>query len=736
MAGGLGNDVYVVDAAGDTIGEAPGEGTDTVSTSLAVYTLPAHVENLIYIGGGSLAGSGNTLDNSLAGGGGQDTLLGDAGVDTLDGGLGNDSLDGGAGNDSLAGGGGNDVFVVDSAGDSVSEGPAAGTDTVRTDLAAYLLPANTEILVFTGAGNFAGTGNAAANTLNGGAGNDTLDGDGGIDLMAGGAGDDLYRVDDPADQVAEAAGEGVDLVLVTAAGFTLGTDVEHLTYVGPASVDAVGNGGANSMTGASGGDSLAGAAGDDTLLGAGGQDSLDGGLGNDSLDGGAGNDTLAGDGGDDTYLVDSSGDVVIEGAGGGTDTVRVLAAAYVLGGNIENLSYAGTGAFAGTGDAQDNALEGGNGNDTLDGAAGADTMTGGAGDDTYYVDDPGDVVAELDGGGIDTLVTTSGTFTLGANVEILVILATGDLGLTGNELANVLNGGAGNDTLDGGSGSDTLKGGAGDDFYELRDGSLVVENPGGGTDSAVYSGSSGYTMVPGLENLTLAGSAGNVAALGNADDNRIDGNDGANWLDGGVGHDTLNGYGGADILLGGAGNDLLDGGRRGDRMEGGAGDDAYVVDHPLDTVVEAPGGGTDTVQVHLPRFALPDNVEGAVGDAGDNVLVGNALANILTGGGGRDSFVFPTAPLAGIADLVTDFTPGLDRLVVDDGWTGWLPAGFLQSGAGSAALAPDVRFVYNATTGDLYYDADGSGSGAAAKVAVLGAGAHPGFLTAADFSIV
>ncbi|HMX16603.1 MAG TPA: calcium-binding protein, partial [Rhodocyclaceae bacterium] len=735
MTGGLGNDAYVVDSTGDSVGEAPGEGTDAIYSALAALTLPGNVENLVYTGGGNFSGVGNALENSLGGGGGQDTLQGDAGRDTLDGGLGNDSLDGGSGDDSLSGGGGNDIYVVDSAGDLISEAAAAGIDTLRTANSAYTLPANVEILVFTGLGSFVGTGNAAANTVSGGTGNDTLDGDGGVDLMIGGAGDDVYRVDDPGDQITELAGEGIDLVLATAA-YTLGAEIENLNYVGLAAFAGVGNAGNNVLTGAGGADSLTGSGGHDTLLGAGGQDSLDGGVGDDSLDGGAGNDTLAGGAGDDTYLVDSSGDVVTEDPGGGIDTVRVLAAAYILGGNVENLSFAGTGAFAGTGDAQNNLIAGGGGNDTLNGAAGADTMAGGAGDDTYYVDDPGDAVVELGGEGIDTLITTSATFTLGANVENLVILATGDLGLTGNELSNVLTGGTGNDTLDGGSGTDTLNGGVGNDSYVLHDGSVVIEAAGGGTDAATYSGSFGYTMATNLENLTLAESAGNVFAIGNGDHNRIDGNDGANWLDGGVGNDTLNGYGGADVLFGGAGNDLLDGGRRADRMEGGLGDDTYVVDNYLDLVIETSGAGADTVQVHLPRYVLPDNVEVALGDGADNTLVGNALANVLTGGGGRDSFVFPAAPVVGAADLITDFTGGTDHLVVDDAWTGWLPAGFLQSGAGAVALAPDVRFIYNATTGDLYYDADGSAAAAALKVATLGTGTHPAFLTTGDFSVV
>lgn len=120
MAGGTGNDSFWVDDAGDTVAEASGDGTDTVTSSLAQYTLPANVENLnlgtFYGSTTALNGTGNGLDN---------TLRGNAGPNLLSGGGGNDMLVGGDGNDTLTGGSGNDVFYV-STTDS-------GTDTI-TDL--------------------------------------------------------------------------------------------------------------------------------------------------------------------------------------------------------------------------------------------------------------------------------------------------------------------------------------------------------------------------------------------------------------------------------------------------------------------------------------------------------------------------------------------------------------------------------------------------------------------------
>lgn len=121
-------------------------------------------------------------------------------------------------------------------------------------------------------------------------------------------------------------------------------------------------------------------------------------------------------------------------------------------------------------------LLGGNGNDTLNGGAGVDNMNGGLGNDTYYVDVAGDVVTESNdavNGGIDT-VFSGVTRTLGAFQENLTLTGAKAINGTGNTLNNVLlgnaganqlTGAAGNDTLTGGFGKDVLSGGAGADTF-------------------------------------------------------------------------------------------------------------------------------------------------------------------------------------------------------------------------------------------------------------------------------
>ena len=125
----------------------------------------------------------------------------------------------------------------------------------------------------------------------------------------------------------------------------------------------------------------------------------------------------------------------------------------------------GAGADSLLGGAGSDSLLGGSGTDTLDGGMGADTMAGGTGDDTYRVDDAGDRVTELAGGGMD-LVLARADHILDSEVENLTLLdaasGTGFSG-TGNGLANRITGGLGDNLLRGFEGNDALLGGAGDD---------------------------------------------------------------------------------------------------------------------------------------------------------------------------------------------------------------------------------------------------------------------------------
>jgi Ca2+-binding RTX toxin-like protein len=520
MVGGDGNDVYLVDSTGDTVTETAGHGTDTVQAS-ASFTLGAEVEDLTLTGTGDIAGTGNGLANviegnsganslsglagndTLSGGDGadvldggddNDTLAGDGGADTLIGGAGNDLLDGGTGNDSLAGGADDDIYIVDSAGDQVSEASNAGNDIVYAAVS-FTLADNVENLVLTGSDDLSGTGNdgdnqivgnGGANTLTGGGGSDELFGYGGDDALIGGAGNDVYHVEELGDTVTEGRDGGTDTVIAMC-DFTLGANVENLVISCEEDFSGTGNSLANIMTGNDHDNVLSGLGGNDHLYGGLGHDVLNGGVGDDSLDGGDGADSLAGGLGNDIYFVDVAGDRVKEDANSGTDTVHTLVS-FTLSDNVERLALKGHANLSGTGNDLDNSLIGNDGanilvgldgDDWIDGGAGNDTLRGGRGDDVYTLDTRDDVIREIAGQGDDKI---RATFTIRLDsylhVEDVTLIGTGAInaignagsnGLTGNGGANRLAGLGGNDQLVGNGGSDTFVFGRDSDCDTIAD---------------------------------------------------------------------------------------------------------------------------------------------------------------------------------------------------------------------------------------------------------------------------
>ncbi|HEY8085122.1 MAG TPA: hypothetical protein VIE69_05920, partial [Methylophilaceae bacterium] len=115
------------------------------------------------------------------------------------------------------------------------------------------------------------------------------------------------------------------------------------------------------------------------------------------------------------------------------------------------------------------------------------------------------------------------------------------------------------------------------------------------------------------------------------------------------------------------------------------------------------------------------------------------------GGAGADVFVFSANPTANNLVTITDFSHGVDILQFDHlafTNTGTTPgsalsaANFVSSNTAAGAVAHDAtdHFIYNSSSGALYYDADGSGAGAKVQIATLGTTVHPA-LTAADIHV-
>jgi serralysin len=468
-----------------------------------------------------------------------------------------------------------------------------------------------------------------------------------------------------------------------------------------------GNAADNNLKGNSGNDSLFGGEGADILNGGAGNDSLNGGTGNDILDGSGdsvGLDTFTGGFGDDNYGVYNSATVITENAGEGNDTVWT-AVNYTLSANVETLYLIGN--TTGIGNAEDNLVIGyGAGNNTISGGVGNDYLNGGAGNDS-------------------------------------------------------LNGGIGHDILDGSGdsvGLDTFTGGTGDDTYGIyNSATVIIENAGEGDDT-VWAGVN-YSLLNNIENLYLVG---NVTGTGNAGDNLIigygvgdnviSGGAGHDSLDGGVGNDSLNGGVGNDFLNGGAGNDSLNGGVGDDVLDGssdntgldtfagGAGDDNYGIYNSATVVIENAGEGNDSVWTVV-NYTLSANIEtlylvgnaAGTGNAGNNTIVGygsgdniidggDGIDNIY-GGAGNDTFVLSKTS----ADNIGDFGVGNDKLRISaSSFGGGLVASaallstqLLVGANTTTANTANQRFIYNSTSGDLFFDVDGSAASLAVKIGNL-----------------
>jgi Ca2+-binding RTX toxin-like protein len=705
--GGTGNDVLNGDAGDDFI--RGGSGDDTINGGdgfdWADYRDAA---------AGVTINLNNTIQNNTVNSGvGNDSLISIEGMrgsnfsDVLTGNGLDNFIRGGLGDDTIDGGAGFDWADYRDATGSVTVNLALGTSS-GADGADVLR--NIEAIR---GGNFNDrlTGNSGDNWLRGGRGNDTLDGGAGLDWAD--YRDALGAVSVSLLTNTSSGADGNDSLIsierIRGSKFSdtlTGNNFDNVIRGGLGNDTIDGQGGfdvasywdatgavavnlsltSNQATGADGTDQLINIEGissghfNDRLTGNSANNFISGNRGNDTIDGGGGIDIAS--------YRDANGSVsvsLLTGTSSGADGSDTLL-------NIENLEG---GKFADvlTGDANNNLLRGREGNDTLDGGAGVDTAD--------YSEKTTAVTVTLNGANNVTVTVGGVAEDVIRNIENVNGGSASDR-LTGDSLNNTLAGNAGNDTLDGGAGNDTMIGGAGNDIYYVRQtGDVVTELANEGTD-LVYSYLSSYTLGANVEN-------GRIISTGTA---------------------SLTGNSANNVLFAGAGNNILDGSSGTDTVSyqyGVTGTSGVTVSLALTTAQTTGGSGSDTL-ISIENLTGSNNADRLTGNtaanvlsggAGNDTIAGGAGNDRLTGGTGNDQFIFNTTLGSTNIDTITDFTSGSDKIVLDDdiftalGITGTTTGVALTASrfhAGTTAADSLDRIIYNQSTGQLFYDADGSGT--------------------------
>ncbi|WGM46699.1 hypothetical protein KOAAANKH_01572 [Brevundimonas sp. NIBR10] len=533
----------------------------------------------------------------------------------------------------------------------------------------YLTNLATPIEIRAGAGADSLTSGLGADALYGGDGNDVIE-VGRADSVFGEAGADVFQVGaftpgvlpttidggDGADtfQLNVALSTAVDLRLVGGA-VTYGTvsaiGIEHIDLWGPYS--STGPAGAISIQGDDNANSIRTSYyGEGQISGA----YFDGGGGNDAIAVTARNSRIFGGDGDDvlTTTVSASTNSLNNEMRGGAGNDNIVGSGQIYGDNGDDTINV----------QRDSLVYGGAGNDTMlamgtvFGEDGDDFVTmlggdldGGAGTDTVRLNYAGQVIADLGAGtvrlsqpnGANVGRLTSVENAVGSALSDTIIGDAGANRLAGGGDGDILFGAGGDDILAGDVGDDVLNGGDGFDIADFQTDGLFINAIVDLRITTAQNTNMGRDQLSSIEGLS-----------GTRYNDRFTGDDGANILRGMDGDDTLRGNGGDDILDGGSGVDVAD-------YSGAT--SALRFDLNVGGVYDM---GTDG------RDALV-SIEGVIGGAFDDVLIGTAGANILaggvgadtlTGGGGADVFRYFSASesTALRQDTITDFVTGTDTI--------------------------------------------------------------------------
>ncbi|MEQ1950591.1 hypothetical protein [Mesorhizobium sp. CN2-181] len=455
-----------------------------------------------------------------------------------------------------------------------------------------------------------------------------------------------------------------------------------------------------------------------TLVGSSANDTINGGSLADTLEGGGGTDLMFGNDGADKFvyrsgsdLVKGEGEAVIGAAG--TDTVQLVNTGSIdffeaVFNGVEQLAF------------QSGVSSARFGSEAL---GDFDKVTGGGSVDTLTVDRTGAGLFDL----------SKLAFSNWAN-------GTDIIKLNGTNAGEIIIGTVEDDIIDGKGGNDTMSGGAGDDVFRVgQAGDVIDEVAGKGDDRVIATVSYALNAGASVELMTT-NSSGAVTAIhltGNSFAQEIAGNAGENTLhDGGVGaSDTLRGFGSNDIYrVFNTDDDIIESSTQGTEDRVMAAVD-YTLDKGVFVELLTTNGSTGTSDIDLTGNEIAQEI---LGNDGDNRLEGKGGSDTLRGFDGKDSFVFASTIGAANVDTIVDFVVVDDRFLLSDAIftaldTGTLSAAAFRSNATGLAEDASDRIIYETDTGEVYYDSDGTGGGAAG---ILFAIADTGLaLTNMDFSV-
>ncbi|MEH2067495.1 MAG: calcium-binding protein [Nostoc sp.] len=695
----------------------------------------------------------NDLDNNITGlDDSNDVVNGQGGNDKIDGKSGDDLLRGGAGNDTLIGGVGNDTLVDDTGNNSLVGG--IGNDTLNVDSSTgkntldgganddtlYARGSKGNNLLSGGNGNdflnasylstdygYNFIGSSGNNTLNGSIGNDTL-------LAESPEGNNLLSGDDGNDYLSSSGYDGYRVYF----NFSSSGNNTLNGGAGDDILNAEISTGNNLLSGDDGNDILSSSgfvtntSGGDYYAPSSGNNTLDGGVGDDYLNAAisTGNNLLSGGDGNDSFYVSTSSPDTVRSYlvtqtvdGGKDDDLLIVDYSDATGGitttfNATNIGSMTAGKYRVTyknierlniilDTAYDDNILGSNGNDTLSvGSGGKDTIDGGKGDDLLSADYYN--ASE----GITTTFNASnniGSITVGMsrvgykNIERLNISGTyhNDLivGSNGNDTLSV--GSGGNDTIDGGKGDDLLS----VDYSYAIGGITTTFNAT--TNIGLMTAGEYRVSYKNIERLNVSGTNYDDLIVGsNGNDTLSTGSGGNDTIDGGKGDDLLSvDFGNATTGITTTFNATTNKGEitagtrlvkyqnmEGLNILGSYYDDLIVGNNGNDTLDGS--SGNDTLK----------------GGNGNDVLTGGRGNDSLYGGGGTDTFIFDNFGEG--VERIYDFnaTNEVIQVSITD-FGGDLSPGVLKTSQftiGASATTTSQRFIYNSTTGGLFFDSDGS----------------------------